>query len=146
MQKPADDSPLHACNRWKYNEFRMIRSAAESINPNPPAVFCQARTVLVVEAPGALRLLDASPARQGVVMTRLDMLNARMLAQIAPDAVIGPLIAGTWDSLDLATVLEDLGYGGTLFILTRPLPRAELVLRELRACCPTLTIALLETV
>lgn len=128
----------------------MIRSATESISPNPPprppAVLCHARTVLVVEAPGALRLLDASPARQGVVMTRLDMLNARMLAQVAPDAVIGPLIAGGWDSLDLATALEDMGYGGTLFILTRPLPRAELVLRELRACCPALTIALLETV
>ena len=127
----------------------MIRPSAQntSLFPPvpPPATLRDARTVLIVEAPGALRLLNDNPARQGVVMTQLRMLNARMLAQVAPDAVLGPLIADGWDSLDLATALEDMGYRGSFHILSRPLPRAELVLREVRSCCPGLTISLVET-
>lgn len=127
----------------------MIRPSAQNISLHPliqpPDTLRQARTVLVVEAPGALRLLSDNPGQQGVVMTQMRMLNARMLAQVAPDAVIGPLIADGWDSLDLATALEDMGYHGSLHILSRPLPRAELVLREVCACCPGLTISLVET-
>jgi len=127
----------------------MIRPSAQ--NPSlrlpvqPPAALRLAHTVLVVEAPGALRLLDDNPARQGVVLTQLRMLNSRMLAQVAPDAVIGPLISDGWDGLDLAIALEEMGYRGELYILSRPLPRAGLVLREMRACCPMLSIALIET-
>jgi len=147
----------------------MIRSNAQNITMRPaappPAALRDARTVLVVEAPGALRLLNNTPAqqdtgqhhsgqniatlrdtaRQSVVMTQLRMLNPRMLAQVRPDAVIGPLIGDGWDSLDLAIALEEMGYRGSFFILSRPLPRAELVLREVRACCPLLTITLVET-
>ncbi|MCC5968465.1 MAG: hypothetical protein JJU15_00780 [Pararhodobacter sp.] len=127
----------------------MIRSIAQTTNLRPvpplPDALRQARTVLVVEAAGALRFLERNPMQQGVVMTHMRMLNLHMLAQIAPDAVIGPLIGPGWDSLDLGIALEELGYEGTFYILTRPLPRAELVLRELRGCCPTLTIKLIET-
>lgn len=111
----------------------------------PPASLRHARTVLVVEAPGALRLLGDDPVQQSVVLTQMRMLNARMLAQVAPDAVIGPLITADWDGLDLATTLEEMGYCGAFYILSRPLPRAELVLHEMRACCPGLTISLIET-
>ncbi|MFN3953036.1 MAG: hypothetical protein ACK4LQ_01195 [Pararhodobacter sp.] len=104
------------------------------------------RTVLVVEAPGALSLLQPAPGRQSVVITQYGMLRTAMLAQIRPDAVIGPLIRGGWDILDLGEALEACGYAGPLFILSRPLPRAELVLRELGAVCPRLSIRLIEII
>lgn len=146
-------STLHKCIHYFGTTLidgnRMIRPSAHNTSSQfaapPPVTLREARTVLVVEAPGALRLLGDTPARQGVVMTQLRMLNARMLAQIAPDAVIGPLIANGWDSLDLAIALEEMGYRGNFHILSRPLPRAELVLREVRACCPKLSITLVET-
>ena len=40
--------------------------------------------------------------------------------------------------------LEDLGFTVDLFALTRPLPRAELVVREVGAVCPRPTVHLLE--
>jgi len=127
----------------------MISHSTQHACPLPPfqqpATLRHARTVLVVEAPGALRLLDDGPSRQSVVLTQARMLSARMLSQVEPDAVIGPLIADGWDSLDLANTLEEMGYRGNFYILSRPLPRAELVLREVRAFCPALTISLLET-
>lgn len=111
----------------------------------PPASLDAARTVLVVQAPGALSMLTGKPTHQSVVMTQLHMLNQRMLAQVRPDAVIGPLITESWDSLDLGLALQDMAYRGAFYILTRPLPRTELVLRELRACCTHLSIHLIET-
>jgi len=127
----------------------MLRTIAQNTGlrpvPPPPVTLRAAKTVLVVEAPGALRMLGDAPSQQGVVMTQFRMLNAGMLARVRPDAVIGPLIADGWDSLDLGIALEEMGCRGTFYILTRALPRTELVLREVRACCPGLTIRVIET-
>lgn len=103
-----------------------------------------ARTVLIVEAQDVLGLLDPAPRRQSVVLTQKRMLTRQMLDSVQPDAIVGPLIAPTWDIVDLAIVLEDLGYAGHLYALSRPLPRAELVVREVGAVCPRLTVHLLE--
>lgn len=103
-----------------------------------------ARSVLIVEAQEILRLLDPAPHRQSVVLTQKRMLSRQMLDSVLPDAIVGPLITAAWDIVDLAIVLEDLGFTGDLFALTRPLPRAELVVREVGAVCPRLTVHLLE--
>lgn len=120
----------------RHDAFPPIRASAADL--------AGLRTLLVVEAPGALGLLNPAPGRQSVVITRMAMLGASMLGQVRPDAVVGPLIREGWDVLDLGERLEAAGYGGPLFVLTRPLPRAELVLRELGAVCPRLQIRLLE--
>lgn len=103
-----------------------------------------AQTVLIVEAQEALRLIAPAPHRQAVVLTQKRMLTQQMLGRVRPDAIVGPLITATWDIVDLAIVLDDLGYAGDLYALTRPLPRAELVVREVGAVCPRLTVHLLE--
>lgn len=105
----------------------------------------QAATVLVVEAQAALPLLDPGPDRQSVVFAPLRLLRAETLAQLRPDAVVAPLIGSNWDILDLGLALEEAGYRGGLFVLTRPLPRADLVLNELRGLCPGLDIRLLTS-
>ena len=104
-----------------------------------------ALTVLVIEAPDAMRFLGPRPDGQAVVLTHMRLLSAQMLNTVRPDAIIGPLIASNWDIVDLGITLESLGYSGDLFALTQPLPRAELVVREVGAVCPRLTVHLLET-
>jgi len=108
-------------------------------------VLAAARTVLVVDAPSVLRLLHGQPGRQSVVVTQKRMLTAEMIATVRPDAVVGPLITANWDIVDLGLALEMLGYAGDLYALTRPLPRAELVIREVSALCQGLNVRLLET-
>jgi hypothetical protein len=105
----------------------------------------QAATVLIIEAPKALHMLSPQPGRQSVVMTRKNMLTADMIASIKPDAVIGPLITRDWDIVDLGIALQSQGYCGFLYALTPPLPRAELVIREVGALCQSLRVRLLET-
>ncbi len=103
-----------------------------------------ARTVLVIDAPESLRILTPRPDRQTVVLTQRRMLCQSMLSTVRPDAIIGPLIASDWDIVDLGMDLESMGFRGDLYALTRPLPRAELVAREVGAVCPGLNVRLLE--
>lgn len=104
-----------------------------------------ARTVLIVDAAAALRHLAPRPDRQAVIVTQKRMLCVSMLQNVRPDAVIGPLITAEWDIVDLGMALQSMGYRGDLYALTRPLPRAELVIREVGAVCPSLNVRLLET-
>ncbi len=113
--------------------------------PAHPEELRDASSVLLVEAPGAIRFLDATPGKQSVIHTQMRMISTQMLSQVQPDAVVAPLICAQWDILDLGQILQDMGYCGTLFVLTKPLPRAELVLREVRAFCPDIEIRLIET-
>ncbi|MCL4676311.1 MAG: hypothetical protein KJZ59_09895 [Pararhodobacter sp.] len=107
-------------------------------------VLMDAQTVLVIDAPAALRSLSPRPGRQSVIVTQKRMLGAAMIRAVRPDAIIGPLITAHWDIVDLGIELEQLGYRGDLFALTLPLPRAELVIREVSAVCPALNVRLLE--
>ncbi|GAB4268231.1 MAG: hypothetical protein Kow0013_18890 [Pararhodobacter sp.] len=108
------------------------------------AVLKAASVVLVVDATNALATLSPQPGRQSVVVTRKSMLSSQMIKTIQPDAVVGPLISEDWDIVDLGLELEALGYRGDLFVVTKPLPRAELVIREVGAVCRGLTVHLLE--
>ena len=81
----------------------------------------------------------------GWKLQRQFLLAREDLFLFVADAIVGPLISSDWDIVDLGTTLESLGYSGNLYALTRPLPRAELVVREVGAACPGLTVHLLET-
>ncbi|MBN8293805.1 hypothetical protein JI664_17675 [Rhodobacter sp. NTK016B] len=108
---------------------------------HPLAAF---RSVLIVDASEAMRFLDARPHRQSVVLTQKRLLSRAMLASVQPDAIIAPLIAPDWDVVDLGLTLEEMGYRGHLFALSRRLPHAELVIREFAAICPQLAVELLN--
>lgn len=103
-----------------------------------------ARTVLIVDAPAALDFLSRRPGEQGIVLTQRHLLSEAMLRNVGPDLVIGPLITPDWDVVDLGLHLQSLGYQGNFYALTKPLPRADLVLREVSAVCPSLTVRLIE--
>lgn len=104
----------------------------------------EARTILLIDAAEALSLLSPRPDRQAVILTRMRMLSESMLANVRPDAIIAPLITADYDIVDLGILIEELGHSGDLYALTRPLPRAELVIREVSAVCPRLNVRLLE--
>ena len=93
------------------------------------------------EAMPAGVLSDAAEVR---LIEHPRMLTAERLRDWAPDVVVGALIGPAWDGLDLAMALVQAGYAQRLCVLTPALPRHDLVLREMRALCPGLDIALIS--
>lgn len=102
------------------------------------------RSVLVVDAPEADQILSSSPRERSVIYTHWRSLNRAMLARISPQAILAPLICMSFDVVDLGATLQTLGFQGDLYVITRPLPRAELVLQEVSAVCPGLNVHLVE--
>lgn len=79
------------------------------------------------------------------IYTLFSMIDRRLLNDVQPVAVLAPLITASYDILDVAMLLDSHGFRGTLFIQSKPLPRADLVMRELTALCPSLTLTLVVT-
>jgi hypothetical protein len=139
----------------RQEQTRCLESAVGMIQGKPPQPGCttlvpvagrigEGQTLLLIDAAEALQLLSPRPDRQAVVLTQMRMLSETMLKSVCPDAIVAPLITADYDIVDLGILLEELGYVGNLYAMTRPLPRAELVIREVGAVCPRLTVRLLE--
>jgi hypothetical protein len=97
---------------------------------------------LVIEPLGPPRPALPTGPEHLVVHGRIEHLSAALLARLAPDRILAPLIAPGWDILDLAARLDQLGWHGRLVARTVPLPRADLVLAEIRALHPGLDVTL----
>ena len=71
-----------------------------------------------------------------VTHCRFAEVTPALLSQLAPTVVIVPLFSGAHDAMSMVEVLEDFGFRGMIFVIAPPLPRPELVERELRAASP----------
>jgi len=79
-----------------------------------------------------------------IVFARFDDVGAAMLARIAPDLILAPLMAPEFDILDLARRLTRCGYRGALRAMARQIPNPALVRAELAQLCPDLDFDLFE--
>jgi hypothetical protein len=110
----------------------------------------QRETIMVVAPADATSVMIAGPTQEQrdsvMIQVTFETLSRAMMDTIAPKTVIAPLITDAFDILDLAELLTDFGFRGELVAVTRPLPRKELILREVRAINPSLTISIREMV
>ncbi|WP_212523186.1 hypothetical protein [Actibacterium sp. MT2.3-13A] len=92
------------------------------------------------------------PGRHGPLRSaRLETLPYILLhaaLALAPwaDCVVSPLVSDQFDALDLAWELEAAGYRGRYYVVAPPLPRADLVLRELNEIAPRVQVEFLPRV
>lgn len=108
------------------------------------SVLFGAATILLIDVDVALADYPTLPEGRTIVYSHKDMLSKSMLSRIAPDIVVAPLIAHDWDIIDLATRLVELGYHKTLLVASKPLPRAHLVMSEVKSICPEIDLQLIE--
>ncbi|MGC9370138.1 MAG: hypothetical protein ACP5DX_11420 [Paracoccaceae bacterium] len=85
---------------------------------------------------------------KSVRMESLPFILLHAALALAPwaDCVVSPLVAEQFDALDLARELDAAGYRGQYFIIAPPLPRPDLIRRELAAIAPQVEIELLPQV
>jgi hypothetical protein len=117
----------------------MLLTDASVTAKDQPTCRASGRRILVIGPvqPDAGAGVDMSDI---VIHTRFTHLSAAMLATIQPDLVVAPLFTTGWDIMDLAEALQSGGYAGPVRILSRPLPRSDLVLGEVRALFPGLEL------
>ncbi|MPL73693.1 hypothetical protein DFO80_110109 [Rhodobacter sp. 140A] len=90
------------------------------------------RRILVVEPSQSLPLALRGISGAAITIVPLAAVDAALLARTVPDVVISPLLCPEHDILDLARLLDALGYRGALRAYSAPLPNPRLILAEVR--------------
>ncbi|MGR3435601.1 MAG: hypothetical protein ACU0CO_12050 [Shimia sp.] len=88
--------------------------------------------------------LQASLGYERVFANMRD-LTARLLAESAPKVIYSALCAPDHDAIEVAQLLQELGYDGRYVAVSGPLPRPSLVEREIAAMAPDLTFEVMVT-
>lgn len=83
------------------------------------------------------------PDDGGVALVSFHTLNKVMLERLEAKVVLSPMVAIGFDCVELAEKLQKAGFSGQFRAVTKPLPKPELVLREMRQHFPKLDFDLL---
>lgn len=70
------------------------------------------------------------------------LLHAALARAPMTDHVVSPLVCEHFDAMDLASELESVGFEGTYTVIVPPLPRPDIVRRELCQIAPRVDIDL----
>lgn len=101
-------------------------------------------TVLVIGRADYATLAQASVAGGPVFVVPISGLDAALLARLAPDCVIFPLMAPDFDAPMVIEKLAALGFSGQACVVAPPLPNRRMVEIELRSIAPILHLLLIE--
>ncbi|MEM9248274.1 MAG: hypothetical protein AAGB05_06190 [Pseudomonadota bacterium] len=87
----------------------------------------------------------SSNAADSLLTTRtLSGLESDLSAGEEVDAVLSPLFWRGGDGIEVARLLERIQFSNPYRIVTPPLPRPEIVLREIKVTCPSIDLDLIE--
>lgn len=78
------------------------------------------------------------PKDSHIAFVEYSDIGPELLNLMSPDIVLSPLLCGTFDCIDLATILSDIGFLGLYRVLAPDLPRPQLIVAEVRSYCPSL--------
>ncbi len=71
-------------------------------------------------------------------------VTVAFIEDLAPDFIFSPLVSRNFDLIDLAVLLEKIGYKGAVRALIPALPNPQYILSEIMALCPNLDVDLIE--
>ena len=100
--------------------------------------------ILAVAPLGALETLLRASDIGGIMVVPYDMLTATILEEILPDLILAPLLAPSFDIVDVGARLNAIGFRGPLRAFAPPLPDAVAVVREVRSQFQGIDFALVE--
>jgi hypothetical protein len=78
------------------------------------------------------------PSDGNVFFVEFHEVTDELLAQLTPRLILSPLLARTFDCVDLAQRLGTLGYAGPYRAIDSGLPDPALIVREVRSLVPGL--------
>ncbi len=82
--------------------------------------------------------------REGMAFLAFHDVDEETLSALRPAIVFSPLLANTFDCIELALLLSKLGYGGKYRAVSENVPKPEVIEREVRQLCPKLDFRIVE--
>lgn len=73
---------------------------------------------------------------EGMVFIDYSALTCALLDRLKPEMVMTSLFGRKYDALDVARKLSEYGYSGSVRAVSAPLPRPELIKREIKQSAP----------
>ena len=132
---------------WGWSSVSVVRlDAMRALLPRTPARSREhSETLLLIEVPQALPLIDRLPRRPSVVIARFNGLDKELLRRVSPDRVICPLISADFDALEVLRCLRRLRWQGPVEVVGGGVSDPDMVEEELRAALPGRRVNLLST-
>ncbi len=96
----------------------------------------RAETLLLIEVPRALSLIDRLPRRPSLVITRFSGLDQALIRRVAPDRVICPLVSAEFDAFEVMARLRTIRWQGPVCVIGNDVPDTCMIEEELRAALP----------
>ena len=78
-----------------------------------------------------------------VAFASFEDIDAELLSRLCPTVILSPVLAQSFDCIDLAQRLHALGYTGRYRAVSDGLPDPEMVEREIRQMCRGLDFSIL---
>lgn len=130
---------------WGWSSVSVVRlDAMRSLVPTSVTAAREtAETLLLIEVPQALPLIDKLPRRPSVVIARFRGLDKALLDRVSPHRVICPLISGDFDAMEVLKLLRRLRWKGPVEVVGPEMANPEMVEKELRSALPGRDVSLL---
>lgn len=78
----------------------------------------------------------------GMAFISFDEISENILAHYNPKVVFSPVLASNFDCIDLAILLQQVGYTGSYQAMAKDLPKPDLIEREVAHICPRIDFSI----
>jgi hypothetical protein len=92
-------------------------------------------SVLAVGESNDWRMQGGLLPKGGIAFLAFDEVNETTLEHLSPTIVYSPVLAPSFDCIELALLLNRLGYAGAYRAVAQDLPKPDLIEREVRQLC-----------
>ena len=100
--------------------------------------------ILAVGEPQDWQQQGRSLPNGAMAFVSFNELSAELLDQLAPSVIVSPVLALSFDCIELATLLYRLGFTGAYRAVSKSLPKPELIEREVRQICGRLDFCIVK--
>lgn len=84
------------------------------------------------------------PMGSSLAFVEICEVTPELIATLAPEMVVSPLLGRGFDCIDLAQALHASGFRGRYRAMARNLPDPQMIRQEIRSLCPGLDFDILE--
>jgi len=102
-------------------------------------------TMLAVGEPDEWQQQGKHLPRGAIAFVAFRDITAELLDHLVPTVIVSPVLAPSFDCIELATLLHHLDYPGSYRAVSNSLPKPELIEREVRQVCDRLDFRIVKS-